>query len=66
MKLVSILFKVEIPRFSIENHFELNLPLANLGIVEAFTSRADFPAISVQKMHVSTLIQKTQFEVLIH
>ncbi|CAG9537092.1 unnamed protein product [Cercopithifilaria johnstoni] len=55
--------EVEIPRFSIENHFELNLPLANLGIVEAFTSRADFPAISVQKMHVSTLIQKTQFEI---
>ncbi|KAK6101751.1 Serpin (serine protease inhibitor) family protein [Brugia pahangi] len=55
--------EVEIPRFSIENHFELNLPLANLGIVEAFTSRADFPAISLQKMHVSTLIQKTQFEI---
>uniref|UniRef100_A0A0R3RYE9 SERPIN domain-containing protein n=1 Tax=Elaeophora elaphi TaxID=1147741 RepID=A0A0R3RYE9_9BILA len=55
--------EVEIPRFSIDNHFELNLPLANLGIVEAFTSRADFPAISVQKMHVSTLIQKTQFEI---
>uniref|UniRef100_A0AAF5RUP0 Serpin domain-containing protein n=1 Tax=Wuchereria bancrofti TaxID=6293 RepID=A0AAF5RUP0_WUCBA len=55
--------EVELPRFSIENHFELNLPLANLGIVEAFTSRADFPAISLQKMHVSTLIQKTQFEI---
>ncbi|VIO91459.1 Uncharacterized protein BM_BM10856 [Brugia malayi] len=60
-KIVDI--EVEIPRFSIENHFELNLPLANLGIVEAFTSRADFPAISLQKMHVSTLIQKTQFEI---
>ncbi|MCP9259402.1 Serpin protein 6 [Dirofilaria immitis] len=55
--------EVEIPRFSIENHFELNLPLASLGIVEAFTSRADFPAISVQKMHVSTIIQKTQLEI---
>ncbi|EFO26535.2 serpin protein 6, partial [Loa loa] len=55
--------EVEIPRFSIENHFELNLPLANLGIVEAFTSRADFSAISIQKIHISTLIQKTQFEI---
>ncbi|VDK82810.1 unnamed protein product [Litomosoides sigmodontis] len=55
--------EVEIPRFSIENHFELNLPLASLGIVEAFTSRADFPAISVEKIHVSTLLQKTQFEI---
>ncbi|OZC09571.1 serine proteinase inhibitor [Onchocerca flexuosa] len=55
--------EVEIPRFSIENHFELNLPLASLGIVEAFTSRADFPAISGQGMHVSMVIQKTQFEI---
>uniref|UniRef100_A0A915PW61 Serpin domain-containing protein n=1 Tax=Setaria digitata TaxID=48799 RepID=A0A915PW61_9BILA len=55
--------EVEIPRFSIENHFELNLPLASLGVVEAFTSRADFPAISMQKTHVSMVLQKTQFEI---
>lgn len=53
--------EVEIPKFSIENHFDLNLPLAGLGMVEAFTSRADFPAISIQRTHVSLIIQKTQF-----
>ncbi|VDN27193.1 unnamed protein product [Gongylonema pulchrum] len=56
--------EVEIPKFSIENHFELNLPLASLGIVEAFTSRAEFPAISIQRIHVSMIIHKTQFEVI--
>ncbi|VDN04747.1 unnamed protein product [Thelazia callipaeda] len=55
--------EVEIPRFAIENYFDLSIPLASLGIIEAFTSRADFPAISVQKMRVSMIGQKTQFEI---
>ncbi|MGA2177889.1 MAG: serpin family protein [Verrucomicrobiota bacterium] len=55
---------VELPRMKLENSYELNGPLADLGMRRAFVfGAADFSGISDQSLYVSTVAQKTFVEV---
>jgi serpin B len=54
---------LELPRFKLENKYELNGELATLGMPRAFTRQAEFGGISDGPLHISKVVQKTYVEV---
>jgi len=54
---------VEVPRFKLENQYDLNNQLAALGMPRAFTWQADFGGISGEGLMISWVRQKTYVEV---
>jgi serpin B len=54
---------VELPRFKLENEYELKRVLASMGMPLAFTGRADFGALSDEPLNIDSVKQKTYVEV---
>ena len=54
---------LELPRFKMENRYELNAPLQALGMRTAFSDVADFSLISTKQLKVGDVLQKTFVEV---
>jgi serpin B len=54
---------LELPRFKLENKYELNGALALLGMPRAFTRQAEFGGISDGPLFISKVVQKTYVEV---
>ncbi|XP_059168243.1 antichymotrypsin-2-like [Physella acuta] len=55
---------VQIPKFTTESTLDLNEPLRELGMVEAFDSGADFSRITTsRKIFISQVIHKAKIEV---
>lgn len=54
---------VKLPKFRIEESYDLNEALKKLGMKLAFTDRADFSALSAEKMLISAVKHKTFMEV---
>ena len=54
---------LELPRFKMENRYELNAALQALGMKTAFSEAADFSLISTQRLNVDDVLQKTFVEV---
>lgn len=52
-----------LPKFKISSSFELNGVLSKLGMVEAFTDKADFTGISTTPLKISLVKQKTFIDV---
>jgi len=50
---------VELPRFKLENEYDLTGVLPQMGMPLAFTTRAQFEGISDEPLHVSFVKQKT-------
>jgi serpin B len=58
---------LEMPRFKIENSYDLNVVLKNLSMRAAFDSRkADFQGISDESLYVGSVKQKTYVDVNEH
>jgi len=55
--------KLIMPKFKIESIFELKDSLQNMGLKEAFTSRADFSRLSPVPLQVSDITHKAFIEV---
>jgi len=56
--------EVKIPKFRVENSYDLNDPLRNMGMVKPFTADADFSKITGNKdLFISDVIHKTYIEV---
>jgi len=54
---------LELPRFKLENKYELNGELKALGMARAFSRQAEFGGISEEPLHISEVVQKTFVEV---
>lgn len=54
---------LELPRFKLENKYELNEELAALGMPRAFSRQAEFGGISDGPLFISKMVQKTFVEV---
>jgi serpin B len=54
---------LELPRFKLENKYELNGELKALGMTRAFTREAEFAGISDEPLLISQVLQKTFVEV---
>jgi len=54
---------LELPRFKLENKYELNGELMALGMPRAFGSQAEFGGISDEPLFISKVVQKTFVEV---
>jgi serpin B len=54
---------LELPRFKLENKYELNGELKALGMPRAFSSQAEFGGISDERLYISMVLQKTFVEV---
>jgi serpin B len=54
---------LELPRFKLENKYELNGELKALGMPRAFTPQADFGGIAEERLYISRVVQKTFVEV---
>ena len=54
---------VEIPKFKIENDYELSGVLQSMGMKLAFSPKADFRGLSANPVHVSFVKQKTYVDV---
>ncbi len=54
---------LELPRFKLENKYELNGELKALGMPRAFSREAEFAGISEEPLHISQVVQKTFVEV---
>ncbi len=54
---------LELPRFKLENTYELNGELAALGMARAFSRQAEFGGISDGPLYISKVVQKTYVEV---
>lgn len=54
---------VELPRFKLNNTYDLNAVLEALGIRLAFSRQADFSGMSPQPLHIGWVKQKTFVEV---
>lgn len=50
---------VELPRFKLENEYDLTSVLPSMGMPLAFTDRADFGAMSAEPLRISFVKQKT-------
>jgi serpin B len=55
--------RVVLPKFKMENTFELNQPLAALGMKSAFDTKANFSGMFSDPHHISEVRQKTFVEV---
>jgi serpin B len=54
---------VELPRFKLENKYDLTGVLPPMGMPLAFTPKADFGGMSEEPLHISFVIQKTYVSV---
>ena len=54
---------MELPRFKLENKYELNGELKALGMPRAFSRQAEFGGISDERLVISQVVQKTFVEV---
>lgn len=54
---------VELPRFKLDNEYDLTGILPLMGMPLAFTGRADFSGISEEPLHISSVKQKTYVDV---
>jgi len=54
---------VELPRFKLDNEYDLTRILPLMGMPLAFTSRADFSSIAESPLHISFVKQKTYVDV---
>ncbi len=55
---------LSIPKFDIESEFDLNKTLADMGIKEAFTNKADFSGITTkEKLYISKVIHKANISI---
>ncbi len=54
---------LELPRFKLENKYELNGELALLGMPRAFSRQAEFGGISGEPLFISKVVQRTFVEV---
>jgi serpin B len=54
---------LELPRFKLENKYELNGELKALGMPRAFSREAEFGGISTEPLLISQVVQKTFVEV---
>ena len=54
---------LELPRFKLENEYNLKAVLSAMGMPLAFTARADFSGISQESLQISWVKQKTYVEV---
>jgi serpin B len=54
---------LELPRFKLENKYELNGELKALGMARAFSREAEFGGIAEEPLHISEVVQKTFVEV---
>ena len=54
---------LELPRFKLENEYNLKDVLRPMGMSLAFTSRADFSAMSDEPLYISWVKQKTYVDV---
>jgi len=62
-KLESTYIALALPKLSIETSYDLNKPLMELGIKDAFTSNADFSGMSeTEKLQIDQVIHKTMVE----
>ena len=52
-----------LPRFKVENKFQLKSTLAALGMPKAFTETADFSGISNERIMISDVVHKTYITV---
>jgi serine protease inhibitor len=52
-----------LPRFKLENKYELNEPLANMGMRLAFATRANFSGMSEEPLCIGWVKQKTYVDV---
>jgi serpin B len=53
---------LELPRFKLENTFQLNRELETMGMTRAFNIRAEFGGISAEPLQISEVEQKTFIE----
>jgi serpin B len=54
---------LELPRFKLQNEYNLKPVLAAMGMPLAFTPQADFSGISSERLHISWVKQKTFVDV---
>jgi serpin B len=54
---------LELPRFKLQNEYDLKGVLAAMGMPLAFTPQADFSGISKERLYISWVRQKTYVEV---
>lgn len=54
---------VELPRFKLENEYDLTHVLPPMGMALAFTPQADFSGISDEPLHIGFVKQKTYLDV---
>ncbi len=55
---------LSLPKFNIESEFDLNKTLADLGVKEAFTGKADFTGITEQeKLYINKVVHKANISV---
>lgn len=54
---------VELPRFKLENEYNLKPVLATMGMPAAFTRQANFSGISDERLYIGWIKQKTYVEV---
>jgi serpin B len=54
---------LELPRFKLENEYNLKAVLASMGMPLAFTARADFSGMSDEPLCISWVKQKTYVDV---
>jgi serpin B len=54
---------VELPRFKLQNEYDLKPVLAAMGMALAFTPQADFRGISRERLHIGWVKQKTYVDV---
>ncbi|VDD88737.1 unnamed protein product [Enterobius vermicularis] len=55
--------QVEIPKFRLEKEYELNNVLTKMGMVEAFSSNANFSKMTTEGIFISKMIHKTFIQV---
>lgn len=54
---------VKLPRFKVQNSYEMKDVLASMGMIQAFSDKADFSGISNLRLFISRVIHSTYCEV---
>jgi serpin B len=52
-----------IPKFKMDNGYELKEPLSQLGLESAFTEHANFDGIAKEPLNIEKVLHKTHFEI---
>jgi serpin B len=54
---------VDLPKFKLDESYDLQTPLQNLGIHTAFSGQADFSGIAPEKLKITDVVQKSFIQV---